>query len=50
VAEFEQATNSNRIPLKNAVEAFLAEASQAPSVTKRAGGELLHKMSGNLNS
>jgi hypothetical protein len=24
--------------------------SQAPSVTKRAGGELLNKMSGNLNS
>ena len=24
--------------------------SQAPSVTKRAGGELLDKMSGNLNS
>ena len=28
VAEFEQATNTNRIPLKNAVEAFLAEASK----------------------
>jgi hypothetical protein len=40
VAEFEQATNSNRIPLKNAVKEFLAEASKKKRPKTAAGYQL----------
>jgi hypothetical protein len=41
---------TSRWPVANLLILLCYKISQAPSITKRAGGELLDKMSGNLNS